>query len=195
MTTKTQQQILSELNKMVADLEAWLNAMGVSRSRAEALMNDAFRENGVLAQLILDRSSEVLPKASGVKIHPHDVIGAADRINSQEFVDELLAQPEPSAEELRNFFAQMKDILPKLRHQFVQAGRLGPRFRRGGPKPKLTEAQMKQIPSEIRALRGPNSRLTVIYRKLGSKYGVKPAAIKYLWLQSSESRGDSEQTD
>ena len=151
VTSKTHERILTEINKMLAALDAWLIAMGTSRPQIEPILNAVLRENGILAQFISDWTATVFPMASMVRIDRQEAIGAIDRLRSQEFSAWLLAQPEPSAEELHSLLLGMRDMLPKLGHHFLYSGKVGPRYRHGGRDPLLTEEQKKQIPTEVKA--------------------------------------------
>lgn len=168
-------------------------AMGKSRSQIEPVFNAAVQESGMLAHIIANMTTSVLPMASIVQTDQRDSVGAIDRVRSQAYANWLLSQPEPSSEALDSLLKGLRDAIPNLGHHFLRSGEIGPRYRRGGRPPQLTPEQKKQIVAEIKAKRGPNSRLAVIYRQLGLKYRVKPAVIKYVWLKSD--REDIASTD
>lgn len=183
MTLKTQQKILKTLNHMLADLDHWLQGLGLSRDEIVSVYTAIAMEKGIAAGLLSAQVANVFPLAAhpGAKLEngPEEL----RRFLSAEYADWLLTQPEPEHEKLEEFLGQLKNAVPNLRQHYAHIVKVGPYPGRGG-RPKLHDdpALREKIRAEIRDLRGPGRKLTDIFGRLALKYGSKPATMKRIWL-------------
>jgi hypothetical protein len=183
---ETQQEILKVLDGLMRDLSAWLRQLGLSEEQAIAQFNAAMRENGILANLILNRVDDVLPVKRSGRTEPPQLEQELALFRSGEFADRLLRQSEPTAEELDQI-GSLKNVLADLRSRMQDSAKGGPRHKTGG-RPNVLEdpAERAKIREMIRSLRGPGVRLQDLFQRMADRYGVSDTSIKRIWLEKTD---------
>ena len=186
MKEETQQEILKVLDGLMRDLSAWLRELGLPEDQAIAQFSAAMRENGILANLILNRVDDVLPVKSSARVASPQLEQELILFQSGEFADRLLSQPEPTAEELDQI-RSLKNVLANLRRQMLDSAKGGPRHKKGGrPNVLADPAERANIREMIRSLRGPDVKLQDLFQRMAVRYGVSATSIKRVWLEKTD---------
>jgi hypothetical protein len=94
----------------------------------------------------------------------------------------LLSAPEPAPEKLEMGLKALDVALPYLRNLFIASAKKLPHARGGAPRKLGTPEEQKTIREEIKALRGPGTKLSDIYTRIAQRYGVSASKIKQIWL-------------
>lgn len=104
-------------------------------------------------------------------------------LNTEEkFEAFLLSAPEPSPEALEKTLKAIDSALPHLRDLLIAQAKELPHARGGAPKKLGTAEEQNKIREEIKALRGPGTKLSDIYTRIAQRYGVSASKIKQIWL-------------
>jgi hypothetical protein len=104
-------------------------------------------------------------------------------LNTEEkFEALLLSAPEPSSEVLEKTLKAIDGALPHLRDLLIAQAKELPHARGGAPKKLGTAEEQNKIREEIKALRGPGTKLSDIYTRIAQRYGVSASKIKQIWL-------------
>jgi hypothetical protein len=127
MTRETQQRILKILQQMVLDLRNWLKWLNLSEAQIIALYDKIIQENGLAAGLLANQAANVLSLSTRYEVEPSDLVGAVSRLESPEYAEWLLNQPEPPPEKVIEFQNKAKDAMADLRDHYSHAAMGGPR--------------------------------------------------------------------
>jgi hypothetical protein len=189
LTEETHQKILKALDQMLADLSNWLRELGVSESDLMAVFAQLIQEDGIISKLIVQKSVEMVPFSNEMSLQPKQFVPTLRAVKSGEFATQLLAQPEPTAEELGKILTILRDSLPNFRQSLLQSGKMGPRYRRGGRSKELPDPeQRRMIRDEIKNLRGPGIKLKDLFGRLASRHQTSPTTIKRIWYEKTEEK-------
>jgi hypothetical protein len=195
MTPETQQKILKVNVQLFTELDYWLKRLGLSRAQIIPLYVSVLKENGMMANFVTDLTADVLPSGTKVAVNPETIVEELHRAESGEFAAWLLKQPEPSPDELNSLLKQMKDALANLRQHFLHAAKSGPRHKHGGRPKELDDPEIhERIRAKIRDLRGHNTTLKDIFRRLAREHGVSPSKIKRIWEEELREKGADKPT-
>lgn len=93
----------------------------------------------------------------------------------------LASQPEPPPDELAQTLRTFNNMLPQLGKSLGDRVRRFPHPRGGRPRMLASANQRQAVRDEIKALRGPGSRLEDIMKRVAKKYGVSVGKIKQVW--------------
>lgn len=108
---------------------------------------------------------------------------------SEEYALYLLDQPEPTAKELNQAIALIRETLPNLRDQLLGSPKLAPRPRRGGrPRQLADPMEREKIREQIMMLRKPGIRLQVLFERFAMKHSVSVSTIKRIWAEKPSER-------
>jgi hypothetical protein len=182
LTAETQLKVLDALEGALADLDAWLEGLGLSTAKVAPLWDQIIRENGLMAKVLgnVARGAIPLPKANAAPVQTFEE--AVARLRSPEYAAWLLSLPEPPPEDLAQIVKACRSVLPNVRAHFAQAAKAGPPHKRGGRRKQLTDPAVRdKICEEIKSMRGPGVTLDKIFKRLGRRYEVSDTTIKRLW--------------
>jgi hypothetical protein len=181
---ETQQLILNALNQAFSDLSAWMRSLGVPEERAVQFFGQVMAENGMFAGFLHGVARNILPVSDTITVESSQVMPEFARARSDEYATWLLAQPEPTKEELDRILKMLKGALPGLRQHLIGSAKVGPRHKRGGrPKEIDDPEEREKIREEIKSLRDPGVTLSSLDKRLARRYGVSPTAIKRIRLE------------
>jgi hypothetical protein len=126
-----------------------------------------------------------LPDLSGVNI---DEVFAL--IDTEKKLGRLLLKlPDLSPEELDRFLLFTKTRLPLLREIMLPRVKALPHYPGGAPRKLSSPEEKQKIVEEIKNLRGPGTKLDVIYARIAQRHDVSASKIKQIWYNSpKESR-------
>ena len=152
----------------------------------------AMRENGMLAQIVINRKAVAIPGVSPGSASA-EAAPVMAWVRSLEFPSELLKQPEPTPEELVQFLDGCKNGLARLRQLEIQSSEGGPRPKRGqGSKLIDDPIQREDLRRVIKSRRDSGRWLKDIFERLAMTHDVSPSTIKRIWLEKSPKQDDEE---
>lgn len=176
----------------MAEMSKWLSHLGLSETDMISIHDATMRENGMLAQIVINRKEIAIPGVSAASATA-DAAPVMVWVRSPEFSAELLKQPEPTPKELAQFLDGCKNGLARLRQLEIDSVEGGPRQKRGkGPKMIDDPTRREDIRKAIKSRRDSGRKLKDIFERLAVTHGVSPSTIKRIWLEKPPERDAEE---
>lgn len=173
----TQRKIAGAFYRVCSDLAAPLGRDSLTYAEFWRLISDSYEK--IPWSFVRELAPGVFPPNAGTDSTGVDF----SIINTEEKLEVLLlSAPEPSPETLEMALKAIDGALPYLRDLLITHGKELPHARGGAPRKLGTPQEQEQIRKEIKALRGPGTKLTDIYARIAQRHGVSASKIKQIWL-------------
>lgn len=173
----TQRRVTSAIYRACNDLAAPLGRDSLTYSEFARLITE--HHDKIPWSFARGIAAGLFP-ANALKDSPDPDFSSVDTEEKLEAV--LLSAPEPAPEKLEMGLKALDVALPYLRNLFIASAKKLPHARGGAPRKLGTPEEQKTIREEIKALRGPGTKLSDIYTRIAQRYGVSASKIKQIWL-------------
>ena len=179
----TQQRIQRQFDRLFKELGRFAGRESLTHSEAIQLFRELSKKMGVTKDFI--KHSVVADV-----VHPYfpdltnfeEQLGLGD--TEEKFQAYLLAQPEPSPEQLEKRIEFIRGLFPRFRELMTSRAKALPHDRGGAPRKFKTAEEKQMVRDEIRSLRGPGTRLTDLYARIAARHHVSPSTIKRIWNEN-----------
>jgi hypothetical protein len=181
----TQQRLQKEVDRLFHELGRFVGRESLTHTEGVQLVRDLMTKMGL--------SPDFLKHTVVVDVlHPHfpDLTDFDKKLalvdTKEKYETHLLAQPEPSPEQLEEGIKFIRSVLPRLRELMTSRVKALPHDPGGSPPKFKTAAQKQMVRDEIKSLRGPGTKLTDLYVRIATRHGVSPSTIKRIWNDGSK---------